>query len=617
MTAELNKIDAQDKSISLILDKSKYTIDIFQREYKWERRHIEQLISDLTSKFLSNYVDTHERKDVENYGPYFLGSIVLSQKGPVRFIIDGQQRLTSLTLLLIYLNNLQSGRKDVVALNDLIFSEKFGSKSYNIQIDERKDCMDALYNGKVFDVRNAKDESVLNVVARYNDIQELFSNELRGKALPYFIDWLINKVILVEIVTYSDDDAYTIFETMNDRGLNLTPTEMLKGYLLSNVSGDSQKSELNTLWRKKIQELNEIYPRLDEEFLKAWLRAKYAESARQRKKGSENEDFEKIGTRFHSWVRENKTKIGLKSSKDYYDFVKNDFQFFADLYRVTLGAQAQPVDGLEHVYYVGKRGFTLLYPLVMAPIMTSENDEPMFKKIALVSRYIETYIVYRTINYKTLGYDSIRYSMFSLMKEIRNKSVKDLAQILKDKVINSSEKLNTLPSFLLSDYYKWFMHFLLARITHHIEQESGVASSFESYVETGSYAPFEIEHILPDDYPAYKNGFGYVDEAEFQTYRSKIGNLLLLQNGFNQSYGKMEYSKKLPHYFGQNLLAKSLCPDCYKNNPNFLKYVSSSKLPFQASAQWGKKQIDERTQLYQKICEQIWDIDGFDTIANS
>jgi hypothetical protein len=76
------------------------------------------------------------------------------------------------------------------------------------------------YNGQEYDTRNTKDASVINIVERYNDTQELMSSELDDKSLSYFIDWLINNVVFVEIITYSDDDAYTIFETMNDRGLS-------------------------------------------------------------------------------------------------------------------------------------------------------------------------------------------------------------------------------------------------------------------------------------------------------------------------------------------------------------------------------------------------------------
>jgi len=305
MEVMLNKIEAQDKTVRQVLDKTKYTIDVFQREFRWERRHIEQLLSDLTTRFLANYREDHERKDVQNYSRYFLGPIILSTKGPVRFIVDGQQRLTSLTLLLIYLNNLQENRPDQVQIKDLIFSEKYGAKSFNLIVEDRKECIDALYNGEPYDTRD-KGESVRNIVERYNDIEEIFPSELRGKSLPYFIDWLIENVVFVEVLTYSDDDAYTIFETMNDRGLNLTPTEMLKGYVLSNVSDSKLKTELNDLWKNDVLKLNTIARGTDDEFCKAWLRAKYAVTTRQRRKGAEREDFEKIGTRFHSWVRDNR-----------------------------------------------------------------------------------------------------------------------------------------------------------------------------------------------------------------------------------------------------------------------------------------------------------------------
>ncbi len=65
-------IDANGKTLRDILDKVKYTVDFFQREYRWEKKQIEQLIDDLTSKFLSNYKESHERKEVNVYEKYYL-----------------------------------------------------------------------------------------------------------------------------------------------------------------------------------------------------------------------------------------------------------------------------------------------------------------------------------------------------------------------------------------------------------------------------------------------------------------------------------------------------------------------------------------------------------------
>jgi len=96
----MNKIDARAKSVRELLDGVKYTIDYYQREYKWETKQIIELLQDLETKFLDNYREEHERTQVEYYAHYFLGSIILSNRNGQKFIIDGQQRLTSLTLLL-------------------------------------------------------------------------------------------------------------------------------------------------------------------------------------------------------------------------------------------------------------------------------------------------------------------------------------------------------------------------------------------------------------------------------------------------------------------------------------------------------------------------------------
>lgn len=74
---------------------AKYTIDFYQREYAWQERQVRELVDDLTGKFLDFYDSGHSRHEVEQYGHYFLGSIVISHKRSQRFIVDGQQRLTT------------------------------------------------------------------------------------------------------------------------------------------------------------------------------------------------------------------------------------------------------------------------------------------------------------------------------------------------------------------------------------------------------------------------------------------------------------------------------------------------------------------------------------------
>ena len=609
----MSRIEAGSKTVRGLLSGVKYTIGYFQREYKWERRHVEELLYDLEAKFSASYEESHERSRIQEYPNYFLGSIVLSNKDGHNSIIDGQQRLTSLTLLLIYLHNLQKRctvDEGGEVLPTLIFSTRFGKKSFNIDVPERTTCLEALYKGDDFDATD-QPESVRNIVDRYHDIGELFSDDLKGHALPYFIDWLIENVDLVEIKTHSTDDAYTIFETMNDRGLSLSPTEMLKGYLLSNIDDPDERAADNDFWKGRILELAEIGKNEEVDFFKMWLRAKYANSIRERTRGASNKDFEKIGTEFHKWVRDEKDRIGLKESADFRDFIENKFAQYSKHYiRVRKAAQTF-TPGLEYVYYNAHNNFTLQYPLVLAPLCPADDLDTVNRKIRLVSGYIDIFIARRVVNFRTLGYSSIVYTMFQLMKKIRDLDVTELAEVLRTEVAEIPETFEGIKDFYLHQQNQRRVHHLLARMTYHIEQKSGTESSFETYKSREIKKPFEIEHVWANKYERHTDEF--TTEEEFAQYRNRFGGLLLLPRGFNQSLGADTYEEKVKAYFGQNLLVKSLNEQCYRNNPSFMNYVNQSGLPFRPHHEFRKVDIDARQELYRKICEEIWSPARFDT----
>ena len=321
----MREILGEAKTVRKLLHGVKYSIDYYQREYKWHEKQIRELVDDLSNKFLEEYDPTHPRRKVADYPHYFLGSIIISKKDSVCYIVDGQQRLTSLTLLLTLLRNLQNEHAVKVNVDELIFSELYGQKSFNLHVDERTPVMEALYEGKTFDVTD-RPESVRNLVQRYQDLETWFPEELREAALPYFIDWLLNNVHLVEITAYSDDDAYTIFETMNDRGLSLSPTEMLKGYLLSNID-ETKRTTADTRWRDRVRRLNDTGKEVEPDCFKAWFRSQYATKIRERRRGAKPEDFDRIGTEFHRWLRDSATAVGLIQSEDFYHFIDRDLDF--------------------------------------------------------------------------------------------------------------------------------------------------------------------------------------------------------------------------------------------------------------------------------------------------
>jgi len=604
-----NKIEAHDRSIEQVLDNQKYTVDYFQREYKWEDKHIEQLMSDLTSAFLNEYQPTHQRKEVAKYNSYYLGPFVVSINGGQRSIIDGQQRLTTLTLLLIYINNLQKKLGINEKIESLIFSEKYGEKSFNIQVEERRKCLDSLFNAGEYESKPEDDESTINMANRYQDIANSFPEEIKGDVLPPFIDWLKYNVVLVEIIAYSDENAYTIFETMNDRGLNLSPTEMLKGFLLSKFSDFKGRQKANEFWKKEMQGLQAFDSKdEDQRFFQSWLRSQYADTIRPGKAGSKNEDFEKIGTRFHSWVRENLNKVGLEESNPvtFEHFLAHDFNHYLKAYKLIREAEQKFNPSLEYVYYIKFWGFatSLSYPLMLAPIRSSDSPEIVLQKINLVARYIETFAVRRSVNFRIFAASSIRYTMYTLVKEIRGLSVDALQVTLQKKLDEMEESLEGVLSFRMHGQNKYFVKFLLSRITSFMESNAGISSSFEKYFLSPNAKPFEVEHIWADKFDEHLDEFEQI--SEFKDFRNRLGGLLLLPRGTNQSLNALSYPLKAEHYLKENLLAASLCPLAYERNTNFVGMMNRLKLPFKAHGAFKKVDFIERQALYLEICRRIW-----------
>jgi uncharacterized protein with ParB-like and HNH nuclease domain len=120
------EIDGKGRTVRELLAGRKYSIDYYQREYKWQQKQVAELIDDLTGKFLESHEEENDRSAVADYGHYFLGSIIISDKDGQKFIIDGQQRLTTLTLILIFLERQLKDAEQKGQIADLIFSQKYG-----------------------------------------------------------------------------------------------------------------------------------------------------------------------------------------------------------------------------------------------------------------------------------------------------------------------------------------------------------------------------------------------------------------------------------------------------------------------------------------------------------
>ena len=105
-----------------------------------------------------------------------MGEIILSSKdGSYLAVIDGQQRITSLTLVLIYLLNSYSNIEGFPSddVRRLIYSNHLGKKKFNLDIEERNQCMLSLFDEGTYSVSKSDSPSVRNIVGRYSDFRNV------------------------------------------------------------------------------------------------------------------------------------------------------------------------------------------------------------------------------------------------------------------------------------------------------------------------------------------------------------------------------------------------------------------------------------------------------------
>jgi hypothetical protein len=196
---------------------------------------VRTLVTDLFEAFDQAWHEGHPRRR-ESSEPFFLGPFVyVEEKRQVRFLVDGQQRFTTLHLLFLHLHRAASawGQRDVERNLDRVITDYVGGDrpQFRIDIEERQEALEALYRDRPYELPPGASLSVRNLRDRSLQIGELIEELLEADRCQLFVDWLLTKVVMVGIRAPSRNSGFRIFESMNDRGARLTPVDLLKSFL--------------------------------------------------------------------------------------------------------------------------------------------------------------------------------------------------------------------------------------------------------------------------------------------------------------------------------------------------------------------------------------------------
>lgn len=631
-----------------------YFIDIYQREYKWSEKQVGTLLNDLAIRFelgVRNRVLPRDiQQDVlEHFEPYFLNTYLTHTSPTATTIVDGQQRLTTLLLMLIKLYRIlqrvetdadsQGKTFKASALRPLIFEEDdFGAstrfKIYNVN---REAPLRALVEGKPFTPSDETQERLrenFDIISTYFDRYFRSDIDPTGIDLPkltYYIAYILDRVSIVEIRIERQDNVAMIFEVVNDRGLGLKPYEILKGKFIGNLPTD-EKEEANQIWvalqdlyfESELRYTNESKIDLDD-FFKIYFRSKFARN---------EEDYQAFENDYHYEIyRRDDLKQHFGEFRDHhllFQKIKNEIQYFAKLYQ-ELRTDYSP--GREHLLFNKLLDQNQQYLLILSAVRFSDpqRDE---KIRAISAKFDQMHTILRILSvYESAAFQRLIYV---LNNRLRNKDANECREVfdtLLIETLQSEQRLEEGFSGAVSDIFTYerfkgarnsstnISKYLLMRIDRWLgvilDKPSYCCAPLQEIEERFNRSNrrrfgMHLEHIYAhnDTNRALfrDEATGLFDEAGFEQTRNMLGMVLLLKDSQNLSSNNDKYQDKLDDYaksdiIWNQLLAGHLLSLDINMLPNEFR---DAHIAADQTGAFPKDRVEQRQRLWFEAVKAIW-----------
>ncbi|NVJ67102.1 MAG: DUF262 domain-containing protein [Gammaproteobacteria bacterium] len=562
-----NLLNTSTVTLDDLLSASKiYHVPPYQRDYSWSEEHWEDLWEDIVALIENN----------ETF--HYMGSIVLQKiQDKESSIIDGQQRFTTFSIIILTI---------IKKIQDLALAgiEKEENEERAIILRRTylgdKHATTLKYTSKLFLNRN-NDEFFQNNLLQLvepNSLRNLSaSNKKLYKAFQYFttkidsldriknngaslasliIELISRRILFIEINVEDDLSAYTVFETLNARGVELTSTDLLKNYLFSLINDEVEIDLQQRKWKRIGDTVGtDKLP----DFLRYYINSKSPLVRADRL-------FKTIKTRVDTAPKALEILNELEAHSTIFEALKN---YTSDVWKQRSNTKTLI------------REFSLFNVKQITPMLLAafnEFTEEEFRKtiklsIAISFRY--SVICGKNPNELEKAYNAAAVKISR--KEITR--ARQLHVELSNIYVSDGEFMQDFSQKSMSTKRrKKLLRYILYKIEHHI---SGRIRDFE--LDEGT-----IEHILPENASrAWQADFPVNIQEEF-LYR--LGNYCLLESSINRDIGNLPFAEKMPHY-------------------NSSDYSLANQLNYE---KWNPQNLNRRQNELSRIACHIWRSDFID-----
>lgn len=515
--------EAKDYAISDILNKSVFDIPRNQHRYVWKKPHWQDLYEDIVFS-------------ITETKPHFVGSIVLESGGKkdglsYYTIIDGQQRLTTITIVLLaimkhfhendmtddflgtisYLQSKNNSNQDITILNSEYHVSLSSLIRNTIALKDKSLSMASFVETNI--LSKTKDKCVGDALRFFysairDDVQQV--DNVQGRLRE--IRNAVLDMTAVKIVSSSEEDSYTIFEILNARGQELAAHELLKNYIMRYIQPAERRDDARTMW----EDMERTVGSSMDKFIKHYATHRFGDT-----RDKYNSPYQAIQKATHG------QKIG-----ELFDDIKLKSEYYSKIIHPDKGEEGN-CNEIEYAifnFFRTKR-FEQFRPILLSLIHQRSLGKLSSEKYELTLKYIYNFFVCYTIigEEKSNKLEDVVFKYARMLEDsYSDELLQEFANNLKRKIPSYEWFLNAFKNVGWSNHYDLYKG---EKNKTRVQIILEVIETFESQAHNAH--DFTVEHILPDS-----DGIT----------NAQIGNLIPLEDVLNRNCANKSFVAKCDFY---------------------------------------------------------------------
>jgi uncharacterized protein with ParB-like and HNH nuclease domain len=482
-----------------------YEVPNYQRPYSWDDERVDQLWDDIYDSFKDWTIDPN------NSEAYFLGSIILIKNNDHFDIVDGQQRLTTLTILFSVVRdcypNLES--KTLRILQNCI-KDSIDDKArmrFTTAIDKQNEFEQTIVKKVDFDSYNEKSKKKRPYINTAMNFKKKFAL-LEKAEIESLLNYIFENVQIITIKCYKQSFAIKLFQVLNARGLDLTASDLIKSNLMSSLPFKEQEKFI-TEWRS----IETLAKDMDEDLDNLFSLYLYFLKGSNPKQGL-----------YEDLTKELK---GRNSNEIIFEIKK-----FINSYKEVMAIQHKAIYCLKYLNH------QLYWKTILASAKFQNRTD--INELAIIIRNF--YYSHWIAGYNTT---KIKQASFRLIQLInKDKATYEVIEAELNETAKSNNVSSRIKQSLMEDAYNqaWLKPLLLAI-------EYGQVDKALSFITVSK--DLHIEHVLPIQYSKYKEWTSLYTDKEATLYLNLLPNLTLLSGKKNIEASNSPFSEKIDIYKGK------------------------------------------------------------------